>query len=61
MQKLDELVQARLQEKEQQRRSTVRRDSPPQKSIRLLCRALVVMGLVLLSMVVVWACFRTVF
>ena len=59
MQKLDELIQARLHEKMRERRGTVRRDTPPRRSTDLLYRALFEMGLVLLSMIGAWACFRT--
>lgn len=55
MQKLDELVQARLQEKKRKRQGAVRREAPPRGSMQLLCEALVVTSLVLLLTVVAWA------
>ena len=59
MQKLDELIQAKLQQYKREGAPSLPCDVRPRKSMRLLYRALILMGLVLLSLVVAWACFRT--
>jgi hypothetical protein len=55
MQKLDELIEARLQEKERESRSSPRDGRERRGWVRVPCLALGMMSLCLLALLVVWA------
>ena len=59
MQKLDELAQARLQEKKQEIAFRLRSNAAAVNSMRIPSLALVVMVLCLPSIAVIWACLGT--